>query len=321
MDSGEGAPEPLIVEKNEFTLRFSNFRLETNPYQLFENLNGRDTLLSEDPTLLGLLWHIFTSPGLHNKHVLQEKFYKDSKNPENSLAKGIEKARKLIRDNPPRYLLTRHGSGYEFKGEVREVKQPERLTFLRIKGLNHNPQLIPTRPGYNFVLDKYKMASLSSEIDMMGWNLYREWISEPLFIDTLERRVREKKLCLRIILSLPDSPFIQLLCRNMDSVYQKEGTRVKESAELKERLDKSIKRLREFPQHEDILLLVADQIIFTGMVRMDNVMLLTMYQSSRRGSTAPAIVIQKTDFDSVNAEFFDVWKGYFDELWDRLKKS
>lgn len=105
---------------------FEDFTIDTDRFQLA----GPDGLIDAEPQALEFLIHMIRNRGqLVSKEALHETFWPDRVVSDAALSTLVRSARRLVNDSgeAQRIIATRHGRGFIFRVEVREIAGPDIL--------------------------------------------------------------------------------------------------------------------------------------------------------------------------------------------------
>ncbi|MCV3273887.1 alpha/beta fold hydrolase [Roseobacter sinensis] len=103
---------------------FEDFTIDTDRFQLA----GPDGLIDAEPQALEFLIHMIRNRGqLVSKDALHETFWPDRVVSDAALSTLVRSARRLVSDSgeAQRIIATRHGRGFIFRADVREIAGPE----------------------------------------------------------------------------------------------------------------------------------------------------------------------------------------------------
>ena len=103
---------------------FNAFTIDTDRFQL----SGPDGPVDAEPQALEFLIHMIRNRGeLVPKEALHETFWPDRVVSDAALSTLVRNARRLVGDSgeEQRIIVTRHGRGFLFRAEVRELEGPE----------------------------------------------------------------------------------------------------------------------------------------------------------------------------------------------------
>lgn len=216
---------------------------------------------------------------------------------EDSVGKGIN----LNRTNPSYGLRVEGFPATRLLGRGVQEKPP--LDSLSVVFLSTRLGM----GGYLDADDKRKLLERAEEIDMLGWNLFREWVEEPYF-KILQKRLREG-LNMRVLLPRAGSQFMQALLQDRSQL----GT--PDAHDLTKRYQESVKRIKGMKP--DSLRFLKNEIVFAGILRFDKIMIITIYSSMYRGSESPALIINRENCWADVQRFFDKHREIFGALWER----
>jgi hypothetical protein len=158
----------------------------------------------------------------------------------------------------------------------------------------------------------------SHSVDMLGWNLWVTWFEEPeissVFKNKLEKR--EDEFRLRILLPRRESPAFKAFVCDREVIGKQTGTEDTEEL-LILRYNKTRTYLKKLlgDREPNILKLLENEVVFSGILRFDNVMIVTYYMSSLRGSGSPAIILHKAARAPEARWLFKKYAAEFESLW------
>ena len=195
------------------------------------------------------------------------------------------------------------------------TRRGRNITFLDKRDIKKNPGIYYKHSrdllGLEFRLSLVKQ---STEIDMLGLNLYGTWFEFPEIVKTFNSRLHEveKGFRLRIILPSEDS----LSMRALESDREAHGNRIgtKSAAEQFIQRYKATKECLHNllgGMEQDVLRLLEKEVVFSGVLRFDEVMIVTHYLSAYRGSSSPALILHK---EAKAKEGRSLFRSYADEF-------
>lgn len=122
---------------------FEDFTIDTDRFQLA----GPDGIIEGEPQALEFLIHMIRNRGqLVTKETLHQTFWPDRVVSDAALSNLVRNARRLVGDTgeEQRIIATRHGRGFVFRADIREVAGPDALNEA-MRDLSH--QVMPRIQG------------------------------------------------------------------------------------------------------------------------------------------------------------------------------
>lgn len=163
----------------------------------------------------------------------------------------------------------------------------------------------------------------SRRIDMLGWNLNRTWFEVPKIVEAFKARLSKSRedLQLRILLTTKDSAAMAAFCQDREALGEQTGTR-KMGEQFVSRYVGTRNCLTQLlgKKEPDVLRLLEKEVVFSGILRFDEIMIVTYYLSDSRGSASPSIMLHKNAKAPEAKWLFRRYVEEFETLWEKRGK-
>lgn len=166
---------------------------------------------------------------------------------------------------------------------------------------------------------RISLIKKSRKIDMLGWNLNRTWFEVPEIVKEFEKRLStfEGDVQLRVLLPTEDSVCMEGFRSDRDALGLQTGTK-KMGEQFASRYVGTRNCLIQLlgEKEADILRLLKKEVVFSGILRFDEIMIVTYYLSGCRGSASPAIILHENARAPEARWLFRRYVDEFENLWE-----